>query len=61
MTLTVPPTTEATTPRWRGINHLALITTDMDATVRFYHGTLGARLVATRPVAVRPVARVRSW
>lgn len=33
-------------PRWRGINHLALITTDMDATVRFYHGVLGARLVA---------------
>ena len=22
-------------PYWRGINHLALITTDMDATVRF--------------------------
>jgi catechol 2,3-dioxygenase-like lactoylglutathione lyase family enzyme len=34
-------------PRWRGINHLALITTDMDRTVRFYHGVLGARLVAT--------------
>jgi catechol 2,3-dioxygenase-like lactoylglutathione lyase family enzyme len=34
------------TPRWRGINHLALVTTDMDATVRFYHGVLGARLVA---------------
>ncbi len=33
-------------PRWRGVNHLALITNDMDATVRFYHGTLGARLVA---------------
>jgi catechol 2,3-dioxygenase-like lactoylglutathione lyase family enzyme len=33
-------------PRWRGINHLALITNDMDATVRFYHGVLGARLVA---------------
>lgn len=32
---------------WRGINHLALITTDMDATVRFYHGVLGARLVKT--------------
>ena len=47
MTLTVPATTEATTPHWRGINHLALITTDMDATVRFYHGALGARLVAT--------------
>ena len=47
MTATVPPTTEADTPRWRGINHLALVTTDMDATVRFYHGTLGARLVGT--------------
>jgi catechol 2,3-dioxygenase-like lactoylglutathione lyase family enzyme len=34
-------------PAWRGINHLALITGDMDATVRFYHGVLGARLVAT--------------
>ena len=33
-------------PKWRGINHLALVTTDMDATVRFYHGVLGARLVA---------------
>jgi catechol 2,3-dioxygenase-like lactoylglutathione lyase family enzyme len=33
-------------PRWRGINHLALVTNDMDATVRFYHGVLGARLVA---------------
>src|SRR3954467_11782273 len=43
----VPATDEITTPRWRGINHLALVTTDMDATVRFYHGTLGARLVAT--------------
>ena len=47
MTVAVPETIETTTPRWRGINHLALITTDMDATVRFYHGTLGARLVAT--------------
>jgi catechol 2,3-dioxygenase-like lactoylglutathione lyase family enzyme len=34
-------------PRWRGINHLALVTTDMDRTVRFYHGVLGARLVCT--------------
>lgn len=32
---------------WRGLNHLALITTDMDATVRFWHGVLGAPLVAT--------------
>ena len=43
----VPETAEATTPYWRGINHLALVTNDMDATVRFYHGTLGARLLAT--------------
>ena len=33
-------------PPWRGVNHLALITPDMDATVRFYHGVLGMRLVA---------------
>jgi catechol 2,3-dioxygenase-like lactoylglutathione lyase family enzyme len=39
-------TTDAV-PRWRGINHLALVTHDMDATVRFYVGVLGARLVAT--------------
>jgi catechol 2,3-dioxygenase-like lactoylglutathione lyase family enzyme len=38
--------TETPEPRWRGVNHLALITNDMDATVRFYHGVLGARLVA---------------
>ncbi len=38
-----PDTREA--PHWRGVHHLALITTDMDATVRFYHGVLGARLV----------------
>ena len=34
-------------PQWRGINHLALVTSDMDATVRFYHGVLGAPLVST--------------
>jgi len=33
--------------RWRGINHLALVTNDMDATLRFYHGVLGMRLIAT--------------
>ena len=48
MTLTDHGTPEATTtPAWSGINHLALITADMDATVRFYHGVLGARLAAT--------------
>jgi catechol 2,3-dioxygenase-like lactoylglutathione lyase family enzyme len=34
-------------PRWRGINHLALVTPDMDTTTRFYHGVLGMRIVAT--------------
>lgn len=34
-------------PRWRGVHHLALTTNDMDATVRFYHGVLGMRIVAT--------------
>ena len=34
-------------PDWRGINHLALVTPDMDATVRFYVGVLGMRLAAT--------------
>jgi catechol 2,3-dioxygenase-like lactoylglutathione lyase family enzyme len=33
--------------RWRGVNHLALVTPDMDATVRFWHGVLDARVVAT--------------
>jgi catechol 2,3-dioxygenase-like lactoylglutathione lyase family enzyme len=39
--------TEHVQPRWRGVNHLALVTPDMDATVRFYHGVLGMRLVTT--------------
>ncbi len=34
-------------PEWQGINHLALVTDDMDATVRFWHGVLGAEVVAT--------------
>lgn len=34
-------------PSWRGINHMALVTPDMDATVRFYHGVLGMPLVLT--------------
>ena len=41
------PAAEDPNPNWQGINHLALVTIDMDATVRFYHGTLGARLVST--------------
>jgi catechol 2,3-dioxygenase-like lactoylglutathione lyase family enzyme len=40
-------TVEPDTVQWRGVHHLALVTTDMDATVRFYAGVLDARLVAT--------------
>jgi catechol 2,3-dioxygenase-like lactoylglutathione lyase family enzyme len=48
MTVTEAATIKASTaPAWSGINHLALVTPDMDATVRFYHGVLGARLVST--------------
>jgi catechol 2,3-dioxygenase-like lactoylglutathione lyase family enzyme len=35
------------TVHWRGVHHLALVTADMDATVRFWHGVLDARLVTT--------------
>ena len=34
-------------PVWKGVNHLALVTPDMDATVRFYAGVLGMPLVTT--------------
>lgn len=48
MTLTAREATKASTaPAWSGVNHLALVTPDMDATVRFFHGVLGARLVST--------------
>ena len=32
---------------WRGVHHLAFVTPDMDATVRFYVGVLGMPLQAT--------------
>lgn len=32
--------------KYRGINHLAMATADMDATIRFYRDLLGMRLVA---------------
>ena len=41
------PTVADDAVQWRGVHHLALVTTDMDATVRFWHGVLDARLVAT--------------
>ena len=44
---TAPGATERATLRWQGVNHVALVTPDMDATVRFYQGVLGARVVST--------------
>ena len=38
---------ESSSPKWQGIHHLAMITPDMDETVRFYCGVLGMPLVAT--------------
>jgi catechol 2,3-dioxygenase-like lactoylglutathione lyase family enzyme len=35
------------TVHWRGVHHLALVTPDMDSTVRFWHGVLDARLIST--------------
>ena len=32
--------------RYKGINHLAMVTTDMDSTIRFWRDLLGMRLVA---------------
>ena len=34
--------------RFTGINHLALATGDMDATIRYWRDLLGLRLVAAR-------------
>jgi catechol 2,3-dioxygenase-like lactoylglutathione lyase family enzyme len=32
--------------RWRGAHHIAVVTRDLDATIRFYHGLLGMPLWA---------------
>ena len=45
--MTDTTTDAAGTIPWHGLNPLALITIDMDATVRFWHGVLDAPLVAT--------------
>lgn len=40
-------TAQDTTVRYSGVNHLALVTNDMDKTVRFYRDVLGMDLIAT--------------
>lgn len=36
-------------PAWQGINHIALVTPDLAATLHFYQDILGLRLVALMP------------
>jgi catechol 2,3-dioxygenase-like lactoylglutathione lyase family enzyme len=36
-------------PAWQGINHVALVTPDLDATTHFYQNVLGLRLLALLP------------
>lgn len=40
-------TADRSPPPWQGIHHLALVTRDLDATVRFYAGILAMPVVAT--------------
>ncbi|MBB6098051.1 catechol 2,3-dioxygenase-like lactoylglutathione lyase family enzyme [Deinobacterium chartae] len=34
---------------WSGVHHIALVTPDLEATTRFYHGLLGLAVTATGP------------
>jgi catechol 2,3-dioxygenase-like lactoylglutathione lyase family enzyme len=34
---------------WQGVNHIALVTPDLDATIHFYQNLLGFRLLAVLP------------
>lgn len=38
-----------TSPDWQGINHIALVTPDLAATIHFYQDILGLRLAAVMP------------
>jgi catechol 2,3-dioxygenase-like lactoylglutathione lyase family enzyme len=38
-------------PQWQGINHIALVTPDLAATIHFYQDILGLRLAALLPAS----------
>jgi Glyoxalase/Bleomycin resistance protein/Dioxygenase superfamily len=46
VTMTVPAQPETA---WQGINHVALVTPDLAATIHFYRDLLGLRLAALLP------------
>ncbi len=43
------PTTAPAAAPWRGVHHLALVTPDLDATLRFYHDVLGLAVASVAP------------
>ncbi len=43
------PNTTPTAPPWRGFHHLALVTPDLDATIRFYRDVLGLVVAFVAP------------
>ena len=44
-----PITNKPTTPRWQGLHHVALVTRDLDATMRFYTEVLGMKVIFNAP------------
>jgi len=55
MTTDLPPA-----PDWRGVSHLALVTPDMDETVRFYAGALGIGY-NSELLAAKGLAAPKTW
>ncbi|MFO7168423.1 MAG: VOC family protein [Chloroflexota bacterium] len=47
------PTRRTATPPWRGFHHIALVTPDLDATMKFYTEVLGMHVTAVFPASDR--------
>lgn len=52
MNLTTTPSV-GTTPAWQGFHHIALVTPDLDATIRFYTDILGMQVTRLMPATDR--------
>ena len=46
-------TSQTTKPAWRGFHHVALVTSDLDATIAFYRDVLGMEIAAVFPATDR--------